>query len=70
MSGYDAGKKIKGRKRHIVVDTLGFMVGLMFIAPTSRIAMVQPQSSKQSSTAGLGSDISVIPNVDEIGVNC
>ena len=27
--GYDAGKKIKGRKRHIVVDTLGLMVGLM-----------------------------------------
>ena len=24
--GYDGGKKIKGRKRHIVVDTLGLMV--------------------------------------------
>jgi hypothetical protein len=24
-----AGKKIKGRKRHIIVDTLGLMVGLM-----------------------------------------
>ena len=23
VSGYDAGKKIKGRKRHIVVDTTG-----------------------------------------------
>ena len=22
-SGYDAGKKVKGRKRHILVDTLG-----------------------------------------------
>jgi putative transposase len=21
--GYDAGKKVKGRKRHILVDTLG-----------------------------------------------
>lgn len=29
ISGYDAGKKIKGRKRHIIVDTLGLMVGLM-----------------------------------------
>jgi len=29
VSGYDAGKKIKGRKRHIVVDTLGLMVGLV-----------------------------------------
>lgn len=26
--GYDAGKKIKGRKRHIVVDTEGHLVGL------------------------------------------
>lgn len=29
IAGYDAGKKIKGRKRHIVVDTLGLMVGLI-----------------------------------------
>ena len=28
IRGYDAGKKIKGRKRHIVVDTLGLMGGL------------------------------------------
>ncbi len=26
--GYDAGKKIKGRKRHIVTDTEGHLVGL------------------------------------------
>lgn len=26
-SGYDAGKKIKGRKRHILTDTEGFLVG-------------------------------------------
>jgi hypothetical protein len=24
-SGYDAGKKIKGRERHILVDTLGLL---------------------------------------------
>jgi len=29
IAGYDAGKKIKGRKRHIVVDTLGLMIGLV-----------------------------------------
>ena len=29
VRGYDAGKKIKGRKRHIVVDTLGLMFGLV-----------------------------------------
>lgn len=26
VCGYDAGKKVKGRKRHIVTDTLGFML--------------------------------------------
>jgi putative transposase len=26
--GYDAGKKVSGRKRHIVVDTLGMILGL------------------------------------------
>ena len=26
IAGYDAGKKIKGRKRHIVTDTLGLLV--------------------------------------------
>ena len=24
--GYDAGKKIKGKKRHVLVDTLGLML--------------------------------------------
>jgi len=27
--GYDAGKRIKGRKRHILTDTTGLMVGLV-----------------------------------------
>jgi putative transposase len=26
VRGYDAGKKINGRKRHIVVDTIGLIV--------------------------------------------
>lgn len=29
VCGFDASKKIKGRKRHIVTDTLGLMVGLV-----------------------------------------
>ncbi|MDT6940270.1 IS5 family transposase [Brucella pseudogrignonensis] len=29
IRGFDAGKKINDRKRHIVVDTLGLMVGLV-----------------------------------------
>jgi putative transposase len=29
LSGYDAGKKINGRKRHIVTDTLGLMLFIL-----------------------------------------
>lgn len=29
ISGFDAGKKVKGRKRHIVVDTLGLLFGMV-----------------------------------------
>ena len=29
ISGYDAGKKVKGRKRHIVTDTCGFLLFIL-----------------------------------------
>jgi putative transposase len=32
--GYDAGKKIKGRKRHLAVDTLGLVLGLLITSAT------------------------------------
>lgn len=32
VCGYDAGKKIKDRKRHLLVDTLGLMLGLQISA--------------------------------------
>ena len=32
VCGYDAGKKVKGRKRHIVTDTCGFMVFVLIHA--------------------------------------
>ena len=35
VRGYDAGKKIKGRKRHIVVDTIGML--LMVVVHTADI---------------------------------
>ncbi|CDN51749.1 Transposase (plasmid) [Neorhizobium galegae bv. orientalis str. HAMBI 540] len=54
VSGYDAGKKIKGRKRHIVVDTLGLMVASWFTAPTFRIATARLPSSKPFSSASRG----------------
>ncbi len=30
--GYDAGKKIKGRKRHVLVDTLGLLIMVVVTA--------------------------------------
>jgi transposase len=32
VSGYDAGKRIKGRKRHIITDTIGFLIGFVIHA--------------------------------------
>jgi putative transposase len=34
--GYDGGKKVSGRKRHLLVDTLGLIGGLVVLpaAPT------------------------------------
>ena len=32
--GYDAGKRIKGRKRHLLVDTLGLLLGVV-VTPAS-----------------------------------
>lgn len=29
MYGFDGGKKVKGRKRHIVVDSEGFLLGVL-----------------------------------------
>jgi len=33
VSGYDAGKRIKGRKRHIVTDTVEFLLSLVVHSP-------------------------------------
>jgi putative transposase len=33
--GYDGGKKIKGRKRHIIVDTLGLILAIVVHSATS-----------------------------------
>jgi putative transposase len=32
LTGFDAGKKVKGRKRHLVVDTLGLLLALTITA--------------------------------------
>ena len=40
--GYDAGKKIKGKKRHVLVDTEGFVLTPSSPPPISRIATAAP----------------------------
>lgn len=46
--GYDAGKKIKGRKRHVAVDTLGLILGLMITS-----AAVQDRDAAKTLIQGL-----------------
>jgi len=36
ISGYDAGKKVKGRKRHILTDTLGLLLFIVALRTCSR----------------------------------
>jgi hypothetical protein len=48
--GYDAGKKIKGRKRHILVDTLGMLLKAEVHRREFRIATEQRLFSTSSST--------------------
>jgi putative transposase len=38
--GYDAGKKVTGRKRHIAVDTLGLILAIVVHPPTCRTKTV------------------------------
>ncbi len=47
--GYDAGKKVNGRKRHIVVDTLGLIMSLVI-----HTADIQDQDGAKLAIAELG----------------
>jgi putative transposase len=46
--GYDAGKKIKGRKRHLAVDSLGLILGLVITT-----AAVQDRDAAKNLIQGL-----------------
>ena len=46
--GYDAGKKIKGRKRHVAVDSLGLILAIMITS-----AAVQDRDAAKSLIKGL-----------------
>src|SRR6185436_8537656 len=47
-SGYDAGKKIKGRKRHLAVDTLGLVLGIVITS-----AAIQDRAAAKTLVATL-----------------
>jgi putative transposase len=46
--GYDAAKKLKGRKRHVAVDTLGLILGIMITS-----AAVQDRDAAKTLIQGL-----------------
>jgi transposase len=76
ICGYDAGKKVKGRKRHIITDTCGFLVFILVHAadiqslPRRRpgTATVRSMSSKPSVIAFPGCAMS-LPMVAMRGTN-
>jgi transposase len=45
--GYDAGKRIKGRKRHLLVDTLGLVLGVL-VTPASTTERAGAQALLQT----------------------
>src|SRR6516162_5013139 len=47
--GYDAHKKVKGRKRHIVVDTLGLLLAVVVTAASADDAAAAPGALAQLS---------------------
>jgi transposase len=54
--GFDAGKKIKGRKRHIVTHTEGNLVGLLVHSADIQIATARSMSWPQSVRSIRGCD--------------
>ena len=54
VSGYDAGKKTKGRKRHIITDTNGFLVGAVVHAADIQDWTAQCRFSRRSGTPSPG----------------
>lgn len=49
--GYDAGKKVKGRKRHIVVDSLGLLLAVAVTAASSDDGTAAPEVLAQLQAA-------------------
>ena len=55
--GFDAGKKVTGRKRHILVDTLGLLLGVSVLLPTFKTATVPAICCSERGGAFLSSNV-------------
>ena len=62
ISGYDAGKKIKGRKRHIVTDTLGLMLFVIIHAADRKsLCKALPPSSSRTRASCVVRIVTITP---------
>jgi hypothetical protein len=52
--GFDAGKKIKGRKRHVLVDTLGYLLALRVTPVDVSLWTPMTQSITRTTTTNWG----------------
>ena len=53
--GFDAGKKVKGRKRHLVVDTLGLLLAVVVTSAAVADRQAAPQAVAQACARTSGS---------------
>jgi len=58
--GYDGGKRVKGRKRHVLVDTNGFLLHLL-------VVFRQPPGSSRRQTSARAVAWSVSPSQADLG---
>jgi putative transposase len=55
MTGFDAGRKVKGRQRHLVVDTLGLLLALRVTSASvqNRVAAAPVVAQAMAKAPGL-----------------
>jgi len=49
--GYDGGKKIKGRKRHILTDVMGFVIAVLITAANVDDGIANPRTARGAVSA-------------------
>jgi len=52
IKGYDGGKQVKGRKRHVLVDTLGLLLSV-YVTPANISDQVNSALTVDPSLVGL-----------------